>query len=72
MFQKTNLVDGVISATVITPNTVTSDKTYTCEFEIEETKFTKNPKVDVIKLTATAVTAAVPVNSPYTFTCSYR
>ena len=61
----------MMTATVTTPNTVTADKTYTCEFVIGEVKFTASPKIDVIKLVATGVTA-VPAGSPYTFTCSYR
>jgi hypothetical protein len=67
---KTGLVNGVLTATVTTTNTVTADKTYTCEFEIAEVKYTGSPKIDVIKLEATTVTP-VPVGSPYTFTCKY-
>ena len=71
MLQMTPLVNGILTATAMTTNSVTADKTYTCEMTIGETKFTGSVKVDVIKLTATAA-SPVPVGSPYTFTCAYR
>lgn len=73
--QKTALVNGQLTATVITTNSVTTDKTYTCEFVFgtgeTATTMTGSPGIDVVKLEATAV-SAVPAGSAYTFTCTYR
>ena len=44
--------------------------TYTCEITYGSTKLEANPKVDIIVLSATTVTA-FPTGSNQTFTCGY-